>query len=448
VTGLQIGAAELDQRIPGVLRGSAVVALVPAADDRVWAAGIAWAIARAAAAGGRRTALVDCFADEPTLHQVAGAANVDGIVDAFEYGASLNRIAQQQPEANLYFIPAGTFAPDAQQLVTHPRWRRLSAGFRHEEALLLLYVAAEHVATLAAEPDGMIVIAPEGLDTAVTRAPAVAEAVGRGAALLAVVAAEGGAPAQAAAASAQPAEEAPAGGAARPSIRRRGSAPMAMLVAGQRRSSWVGWVAAALIMALGVAGYVFRADLAEITGLGRLAPTPAPAPGDTTAPAVAPHADTLGYVVQVSAWSSLRDAYVDADSLEQGGTSAIVVLVELPRLGRRFRVYAGPLRDASTADSVLGSLRTGGWLRPGEGAVAALPLSFALAGGLGPNAAQAERAKLRTAGVPCFILGQADGTYRLFAGAYETVVQAAALQTLLSATGSAAELVPRVGFVP
>mgnify|MGYP001609167212 FL=1 len=77
-----------------------------------------------------------------------------------------------------------------------------------------------------------------------------------------------------------------------------------------------------------------------------------------------------------------------------------------------------------------------------------MPLSFALAGGLGPNAAQAERSRLREAGVPCFILGQADGTYRLFAGAYESAAQAAALHTLLSATGGAGELVPRVGFVP
>lgn len=445
MTGLQIGAAELAQHLPGILRGSAVVALVPATDDRTWAAGIAWAIARAAAAGGRRTALVDCFADEPTLHHVAGAANVDGIVDAFEYGASLNRIAQQQPEANLFFIPAGTFAPDAQQLVAHPRWRRLSAGFRHEEALLLLYVAAEHVGTLAAEPDGMIVIAPEGLDTAVARAPAVAEAVGRGAALLAVVAAQGGAPAEVAAAPVEPAGEAPPGEAARPTLRKRGSAPLAMLVEGRRRSSWVGWVAAALVVALGVAGYVFRADLAEITGLAKSAP--ANAPGDT-APHPPPRVDTLGYAVQVSAWSSLRDAYVDADSLEQGGTPTIVVPVELPRLGRRFRVYAGPLRDSSAADSMLVRLHSGGWLPVGEGAVATVPLSFALAGGLGPNAAQAERSRLREAGVPCFILGQADGTYRLFAGAYESAAQAAALHTLLSATGGAGELVPRVGFVP
>ena len=37
---------------------------------------------------------------------------------------------------------------DAEPLLQNPRWRRLSAGFRHEEALLLLYVGAEHLGGL------------------------------------------------------------------------------------------------------------------------------------------------------------------------------------------------------------------------------------------------------------------------------------------------------------
>jgi hypothetical protein len=448
VTGLQIAAADIDQHLPAVLQGSAIVALVPATANRAWAAHVAWDIARAAALAGRRTALVDCFVDEPSLHQVAGTQNAEGIVDAFEYGASLNRIVQEQPEANLFFIPAGTFAPDAEPLVTHPRWRRLSAGFRYEEALLLLYVAAEHVAGLAAEPDGMIVIAPEGLELAVAQAPAVAEAVGRGAPLLAVVAAraaprEAGVAAEAAVEGAVHEEAAPEPEPARPSGARRSSQPMAMLVEAHRGPpASVAAVAAVLVVALVVVGYLFRADLLSLAGLQR------GAAAEAARAAPRPQVDTLAWVVQVSAWSQLGEAYVDADSLEQSGVPSLVVPIELPRLGRRYRVHAGPFADSAAADSVLGRLRRGGWLRVGEGAVSALPLSFELPGELTPNGAMEERARLRAAGVPTFVLGQADGTYRLYAGAYESAAQAAALQDVLLITGSVGELRPRVGFVP
>ena len=78
---------------------------------------------------------MDCFVNAPTLHGAGGESGDEGLVDAFEYGASLNRIVQQQPQADLFFIPAGTYSADAEPLMQHPRWKRLSAGFRHEEAM-------------------------------------------------------------------------------------------------------------------------------------------------------------------------------------------------------------------------------------------------------------------------------------------------------------------------
>jgi hypothetical protein len=64
------------------------------------------------------------------------------------------------------------------------------------------------------------------------------------------------------------------------------------------------------------------------------------------------------------------------------------------------------------------------------------------------DAARAERARLRGIGVPAFVLGQADGTYRLYAGAYGKAEQAAYLDSLVTSTGSAGQLGPRVGFHP
>jgi hypothetical protein len=158
--------------------------------------------------------------------------------------------------------------------------------------------------------------------------------------------------------------------------------------------------------------------------------------------------EALPLVVQMSAWSRLAEAYVDADSLELRGVPTLVVPVELPQLGRRFRVYAGPLPEPASAESLLSRLRRAGWLRSDEGMTVTAPLSFALAGGLSPDSALVERERLRAAGLPTFVLGQPDGTYRLFAGAYESPAQAAVLRTFLTSTGSAGELVPRAGFVP
>ena len=46
------------------------------------------------------------------------------------------------------------------------------------------------------------------------------------------------------------------------------------------------------------------------------------------------------------------------------------------------------------------------------------------------------------------LLRQADGAFRLYAGAYGAATQAVLLQDLLTPTGAAGDLVPRVGSVP
>src|SRR5260221_7453653 len=78
VNGLQLLADDLDREIPGLMANAAVVALVPATELRGWAAEMAWRIARAAAAGGRRTVLVDCMVDSPTLHGAEEGPHQEG----------------------------------------------------------------------------------------------------------------------------------------------------------------------------------------------------------------------------------------------------------------------------------------------------------------------------------------------------------------------------------
>src|SRR5438046_10502773 len=81
--------SRLDNLIPPLVDGQALVALVPATGDLRWAAAAAWDVARAAALHGRRVALVDLWIEDPTLHEVGGLSPIDSIVDAFRDGVWL-----------------------------------------------------------------------------------------------------------------------------------------------------------------------------------------------------------------------------------------------------------------------------------------------------------------------------------------------------------------------
>src|SRR5260370_13432913 len=93
---------------------------------------------------------------------------MEGIVDAFEYGVSLNKAAHEV--TGVFFIPAGSDTAQASELFAHDRWRKLQAGFRSEGALLLAFLSEAGLAQLAAMPDGMIVLAPEGFTQTLSNA--------------------------------------------------------------------------------------------------------------------------------------------------------------------------------------------------------------------------------------------------------------------------------------
>jgi hypothetical protein len=452
--------------------GAALLALVPATADLDLAAAMAWDFARTAASTGRRVALVDCYVDEPQLHAAAGEKNQEGIVDVFEYGCSLSRIARQQPQENLYFVPAGTFAPDPAVMMAHPRWRRLSAGFRHEDATMLLFLPAECIGPLAGILDGLVALAPDGAEAGLASTPEIQAAVDGGVPLLATLtgledldAAPPAAPAPEAeiapAATVAPAA-APGDAASAPesSAPESEEAEPAILMRRRRTPGQGAWrvrlmvygTVAVVGAATVAASYRRELGLGDL-GLSRLGGGSGrdSEPPMRTVPAfrtLVPRAvDSLPFAVQVSAWTSLAFALDAGDALEGKGLPPIVAPI---RLGARtwYRVYAGPVATQDAADSLLGAVRAAGLDRPGSATTVLVPLSVALRRVANVAAARAERARLRAAGIPAFTLGQADGAYRLFAGAYAAPKQAAYLDSLVTSTGSAGQLGPRVGFHP
>ena len=529
--------------ISELLAGTAVVALVPATTALDKAAALAWYLARTAANAGRRVALVDCHVDEPQLQAVVGEPNDEGIVDVFEYGASLSRIARQQPEENLYFLPAGTFTPNPAALMGHPRWRRLAAGFRHEEAVMLLFVPAECVGAIAPNLDGLVALAPGDADAGLAATPEIQAAVNRGVPLLAIMtdtegpeaaAAAGGGlvteppaeiplrrsgehagvapgaiaaegiPSRPSGGRARPVERAiveararPSGERARPSVAPGPVAQAPSRTSGERASPAAGTVAEAeiptrpsggrarpsagappyfrlrhepegraararwglyaplllVVMAAAAVNYRVELGLGDL-GLSKLriggsperaVPVSAAAPG---APRLVPHAvDSLPFVVQVSSWTSLAPALDAADALEGNGFLPIISPV---RLGAQlwYRVCVGPVATQDAADSLRSAVRTAGHDQSLAAAPVLAPLSLTLVRVVTPGAARTERARLRATGIPAFVLGLADGSYQLFAGAFQRAEQAAYLDSLLTSTRRAGRLGPRVGFRP
>ena len=440
MTRILVLSHDLEEQLPALFAGTAVVAIVPATDLRGWASGMAWRVARAAATTGRRTVLVDCFVDAPTLHGAEGASNAEGLVDAFEYGASLNRIVQQQPQADLFFIPAGTYAP-ARGVMENPRWKRLSAGFRHEEALLLLYVGAEHLASIPVDPDGIIVLAPKGHGVAVADAPALAEAVAKGLPLLAVIADEDTEPRVRVSNADHPR---PLFGSRQPAV----DEPEPV-----EPRSRLGLVVATVLVALLAIGAAIRfgaldllrrpaavaTDSTPVAVVAQAAPALLPTP---------PPVESLPFTLQVAMLPRFDAALALADSLEAHGTRTIVSPMRLRGRAIVYGLFAGPFATIARADSARAALVRDGLLPVGGGTVGSRPMSVALGGPLSAAAAAAERARLRRAGVATFVLGQADGTVRLYAGAFGRAVSMAMLQDLLTPTGGAGELVSRAGYVP
>src|SRR5260370_36148106 len=94
MTGRPLPRSRLDALVPSLLAGQALVALVPATGDQKWAAGAAWDVARAAARGDRRVALVDLWLGRPTPHRGGGLDPTPGIGDAVEGAVSLTSAAR------------------------------------------------------------------------------------------------------------------------------------------------------------------------------------------------------------------------------------------------------------------------------------------------------------------------------------------------------------------
>ncbi|HYU09859.1 MAG TPA: SPOR domain-containing protein [Gemmatimonadales bacterium] len=408
----QLPLSRLGHLVPPLIDSAALVALMPVTDDLQWAAKAAWDIARIAARDGRRVALVDLCLEHPALHEITGLASTEGIVDAFEYGVSLNKAAHEV--TGVFIIPAGSDTANPAEVYGHARWRKLHAGFRSEGALLLAFLPASGLAQLAADPDGVIVLAPEGVTAQF--------AIGRDVPLLGVVRDRW----------------LPSTGGGRIS-----PPPMPVPVGAEPRRGPRLVLAALLVAALAVGGWTLLARARESA---LVAPPPPALPTSSTTsipatnlhqPPVAIRRDTLGWTVQLAAYASLDKALAHADRLAaDAGVPALVTPV--PQSGNRgtvwYRVLAGSYATRAAAGDARAQLWRRGIAAEGIGDLLLAPYSYHAPAG-------ATLDMLRRRGLPA--VRWSNGVILL--GAFEAPEQAAFTQAALKRAGVRANLLPRMG---
>jgi cell division septation protein DedD len=414
VTGIrQLPLSRLGHLVPPLVDNAALVALVTITTDLPWAAKAAWDIARIAARDGRRVALVDLCLEHPALHEIVGLQATEGIVDAFEYGVSLNKAAHEV--TGVFIIPAGSETAHPTEVYAHPRWPRLQAGFRSEGALLLALLPLAGLAQLSAVPDGVLVLAPEGVSPEF--------GLGRDVPLLGVVRDRW-----------------------LPSSPRVSPPPLLVPLAEEPRRGLRIALGALVVAAVAVAAWALLARARESALVAPPAAPPAPTALTTPTPSTTStnlprqpatvHRDTLGWTIQLAAYASLDKALAHADRLAaDAGVPALVTPVPQSGTGPVwYRVLAGSYATRAVAGTARAGLWRRGIVAAGVGDLLLAPYSYHAPAGAALD-------MLRHRGLPA--VRWSDGVILL--GAFEAPEQAAYTQAALKRAGVRANLLPRMG---
>lgn len=396
----------------------------------------------------RRVVVADLAGELAAIQRLVPADQADGIGDAFRYGVSLNRIARPVgTTGNLYVLPSGTEPVAEEEIYGHDRWRRLIAGFREVEALLVLVVPASvpSLPLLASHADGAVLAGEVALPTGVpvldvARPPATER---RG------VAVSQPTPADLRATSGEGADVAEAIPAEREEPARR-----------SRRGIFIG----AALLAAGVLAVVIVARGTRFergAPLAAAANEPPPEPQRTVdSAAVSVDAEQLPienpadsaaaalYAVELAKYSTSLGALLrvrdELPATLPGRTFAVVPIGADRTLW--YRVLAGVTSSRRSADSLLVALRRARVIDDSaSGAVVSVPLAFRLRESVTPVAATTLVRQYLARGVPAYALRQPDGSIDIYAGAFESPEQAGLLAPLLRAAGVEPALVYRTG---
>ena len=110
-------------------------------------------------------------------------------------------------------------------------------------------------------------------------------------------------------------------------------------------------------------------------------------------------------------------------------------------------MWLGALATAQSADTVLKAFWRDGLVEAGQGTILRTPQAFDLGSRQSVDLAREETQRLRDGGIPAYSVVTA-GAVRILVGAFETPGQSGVAESLLTAAGLSATLVPRTGITP
>jgi hypothetical protein len=430
-------------------------AIIVVGTDPVATAETALGIARVQAVH-RRVAVGDLLGDAPPIQALVHGDDPHGLVDSFVYGVSLSKVARQVPEAGeLFVMPTGTGPVDYEELFGSNRWRRLIAGFREVGALLIIAAPADApmVHALVDVSDGAVIVG-DVVPAEVSVAQSLAWVRPR----------RGGAPAPDEDEVRVPASEGPV---SVPVVREDSSGP----------NRWIAGALALLVLAAlvywGASAYSQRravqraaADSAALVSAARVRVTDSIArirrdsiTRDSLARLEGSYADSfpvytpanpqdsaaaVGYAILLSKYNTKSGAILDLFG-RFARLPAPTYGMESP--SRFYLLLAGAFPSRASAESLLVRLRVQGTLARDFGSVDRYPLAYLVDSAVAPRDAPGRLNRYHARGLPVYGLRQANGTVRLYFGAYANPEQASLAVPQVRQAGMRPLLVYRIGRV-
>lgn len=397
--------------------------IIVTSDDIVAAGHAAIGIALAESAH-RLVMIADLAGETAPIQALVQDDDSHGVYDSFEFGTSFVRIAREVHGAkNLFVIPGGTESPATEKIFSSPRWGTFASEFANADELLILVSDSNTpgIDKLAAQLDGVVLVGIQRLDAAPT------------ANILARI--------------------------PHPTV----IAPPRIDLA-PRREPWPIQkvaIAAAGLLALGIAGGAFaarsRTDAESATST--IAPALADSTADSTAlassPALLPanasdSASATPFSVEILASNTAEGANFE---IQRHGSVMPAATISLVPIGDTeatwYKVYAGAFSDSAQADRLLASLRRRRIVPDSAGSVVRAPLAL-LVDSIPAQAGMSARVRemlesLSGRNVTAYALMQADGSARVYAGAFERPEQSSLAATALRVAGLTPVLVYRTG---
>lgn len=373
--------------------------------ERATRAGLA--LARAAASR-RRTFLID-LAGVPSPGGRGRDPDADhGIVEALEYGISLERVATADDGHGVSFVRGGLESPNRPEVLQHRQWPRLIAQAKDRGALLLI------VADTATAGIERLVRLAGGVIIAGDSTPLPGE----------LILGRWDATARAAAGR-------------QPEARRwLIAAPLAAAAAGLlivwQFTDWG-------------ARFAPDRDLSVVTAGGGVDPA---GPGEAP-PIVVPAPDdgepVAAYAIELMATNTAGGAIFHLRDNVGTFPAATFAPVALSDGAVWFKLLVGAASDSAAADSLLARLRADSIVHDSSGRVVALPYALLLHEAVPADRAAILVRDLIAREVPAYALGTRDGRQRIYAGAFASPDQAALLAESLRTTGIPAVLRYRTG---